>query len=141
MVMMKRVFAILAAALVMAACGGKDNPEPEVKKSVTGCWELSNVTTKATVGSVTVNVYVEFKSDKTFVLYQKLGEGRFTVFTGTYKYENDQLLGTYTNSSSWGPYSATVSDSSLTLTTAGGKEVDTYKKITSIPDNVKNNTY
>lgn len=139
--MMKRLLAFMAAALVLAACGGKDNPEPEVKTTVVGCWELTNVTTKATVGSVTVNVYVEFTANNKFSLYQKLGEGRYSVFTGTFKYEGNQLLGTYDKGTSWGPYSVTVSDSSLTLTTAGGKEVDTYKKITSIPDSVKNNTY
>jgi uncharacterized protein (TIGR03066 family) len=139
--MMKKVFAFLAAALVLAACGGKDNPEPEKTVSVVGTWELSNVATKASVGSVSVSVYVQFAADGSFLLYQKVGEGRFSAFSGTFKLEGGKLSGKYSNGSSWGPYEASVTNSSLTLTTAGGKEVDTYTKISSIPASVTSNLY
>lgn len=144
--MMKKFFVMAAMLLALAACGGKDNPDPtpdpETKLDVTGCWELSGVTTKVSVGSVNVNVYIEFVSGGSFTLYQKLGEGRYTVFTGTYALSADaKLSGTYTGGASWGPYTAALNGSNLTLTPAGGKEVDTYKKISSIPTDVTSNVY
>ena len=146
--MMRKLFAMAALLLALAACGdNKDNPEngsgggsTNTKVSVTGIWELASVSTKATVGSVNVNVYIDFASDGSFSLYQKIGEGRYTLFTGTYSLSADnQLSGKYASGSSWGPYSAAMSGSNLTLTSAGGKETDTYKKISAIPESVLKN--
>ncbi len=146
--MMKKLFTLAAILLALAACGGKDNPEeggktnPSTKADITGIWELSSVATKVSVGSVNVNVYVEFASGGNFTLYQKIGDGRYTKFTGTYTLSSDgKLSGTYSDNSAWGPYDAVIGEGTLTLTSAGGKETDTYKKISSIPSSVTDNLY
>lgn len=142
--MMKKIFILAATLLSLASCGGKDNPnEPKpVKADVTGIWELTSVTTKVSVGSVNVNVYVEFLSNGSFTLYQKIGEGRYTQFTGSYTLTSDnKLSGSYADKSVWGPYDAVISDNTLSLTSPGGKEVDTYKKVSSIPASVLDNLY
>lgn len=153
--MMKKIFALAAVLLTIAACGGKDNPDTPsptpgggggggstTKLDVTGSWELSNVETKVSVGSVNVSVYITFASGDSFTLYQKIGEGRYSVFTGTYTLSSDnKLSGKYSNNAAWGPYSAALSGGKLTLTSAGGKEVDTYTKISSIPASVTQNIY
>lgn len=150
--MMKKLFALAAVLLTIAACGGKDNPDTPsptpggggstTKLDVTGSWELSNVETKVSVGSVNVSVYITFASGDSFTLYQKIGEGRYSVFTGTYTMSSDnKLSGKYSNNAAWGPYTAALSGGKLTLTSAGGKEVDTYTKISSIPAAVSGNTY
>ena len=153
--MMKKIFALAAVLLTIAACGGKDNPDTPsptpgggggggstTKLDVTGSWELSNVETKVSVGSVNVSVYITFASGDSFTLYQKIGEGRYSVFTGTYTLSSDnKLSGKYSNNAAWGPYTAALSGGKLTLTSAGGKEVDTYTKISSIPAAVSGNTY
>lgn len=153
--MMKKLFALAAVLLTIAACGGKDNPDTPsptpgggggggstTKLDVTGSWELSNVETKVSVGSVNVSVYISFTSDGSFTLYQKIGEGRYTRFTGTYTISADnKLSGKYSNNAAWGPYTAAMASGKLTLTSAGGKEVDTYTKISSIPAAVSGNTY
>lgn len=153
--MMKKIFALAAVLLTIAACGGKDNPDTPsptpgggggggstTKLDVTGSWELSGVETKVSVGSVNVSVYISFTSDGSFTLYQKIGEGRYSVFTGTYTLSSDnKLSGKYSNNAAWGPYTAALSGGKLTLTSAGGKEVDTYTKISSIPAAVSGNTY
>ena len=155
MVMMKKLFALAAVLLTIAACGGKDNPDTPsptpgggggggstTKLDVTGSWELSNVETKVSVGSVNVSVYISFTSDGSFTLYQKIGEGRYTRFTGTYTVSADnKLSGKYSNNAAWGPYTAAMASGKLTLTSAGGKEVDTYTKISAIPAAVSGNTY
>lgn len=155
MVMMKKLFALAAVLLTIAACGGKDNPDTPsptpgggggggstTKLDVTGSWELSNVETKVSVGSVNVSVYISFTSDGNFTLYQKIGEGRYTRFTGTYTVSADnKLSGKYSNNAAWGPYTAAMASGKLTLTSAGGKEVDTYTKISAIPSSVTQNIY
>jgi len=155
MVMMKKLFALAAVLLTIAACGGKDNPDTPsptpgggggggstTKLDVTGSWELSNVETKVSVGSVNVSVYISFTSDGSFTLYQKIGEGRYTRFTGTYTVSADnKLSGKYSNNAAWGPYTAAMASGKLTLTSAGGKEVDTYTKISAIPSSVTQNIY
>ena len=152
--MMKKIFALAAMLLVLAACGGKDNPDTPnpnpgggsgsttTKVDVTGSWELSGVETKVSVGSVNVSVYISFASDGSFTLYQKIGEGRYTQFTGTYTLSSDnKLSGKYSNNTAWGPYTAAIASGKLTLTSAGGKEEDTYSKISSIPTSVTQNIY
>ena len=153
--MMKKIFALAAVLLTIAACGGKDNPDTPsptpggggdggstTKLDVTGSWELSGVETKVSVGSVNVSVYITFDSGGSFTLYQKIGEGRYSIFTGTYTLSSDnKLSGKYSNNATWGPYSAALSGGKLTLTSAGGKEVDTYTKISSIPAAVSGNIY
>ena len=94
------------------------------------------------VGNVQVSVYIEFASGGSFTLYQKIGEGRYTMFTGSYSLSADnKLSGSYNGGSAWGPYDVALSGGTLTLTSAGGKEVDTYKKISAIPESVTGNLY
>ena len=140
---MKKLLTILACVALFAGCH-EDNPEPTpAQLDVTGSWELSSVTTKASVGSVSVSVYVAFAADNSFILYQKIGEGRYTKFEGSYNLDKEAgtLSGSYAAGSAWGPYSASRDGNTLTLTSAGGKEVDTYKKVDAIPDSVTENIY
>ena len=140
---MKRILTLLACVALFSACRGND-PEPTVPQlDVTGIWELSSVSTKASVGSVTVSVYIDFAADNSFTLYQRIGEGRYTKYTGSYSLDKDaaQLSGSYAGGSAWGPYSASREGNTLTLASAGGKEVDSYKKIEAIPASVTENLY
>ena len=140
--MKKLLLCLVAGMLLLGACnkpeGGGEGGGEETKLSVEGSWELSGVTTKATVGSVNVSVYVTFASGQ-FTLYQKIGEGRYTQFTGTYTLSGNALTGKYADDKAWGPYTAALSGGNLTLTSAGGKEVDTYRKVSAIPESVLNN--
>jgi hypothetical protein len=145
MAVMKKLLLIFACLGLFAACQ-ENNPDDPGKKDqvdVTGVWELVSVATKANVGSVTVNVYIDFAADNSFTLYQKIGEGRYTKFSGSYKLDKETgaLSGSYSGGSAWGPYTAARSGGSLTLTSAGGKEVDSYKKLDSIPSSVTENVY
>ena len=138
---MKKYLMMMAMLAVLAGCH-KPDPVVPVKTDVSGIWELTNVSTKASVGSVTVSVYIEFLAGGTFSLYQKIGEGRYTAFTGSWLLgDDDTLSGTYDGGKAWGPYAASVSGNTLTLVSAGGKEVDTYTKVSSIPSAVTDNLY
>ena len=139
---MKKLMCCILALLGLVACGEKPDDPIIVALDVTGAWELTSISTKASVGSVPVSVYVEFAEAGTFSLYQKIGEGRYTAFTGKWRLTDNEILsGTYSDGTAWGPYTAAVAGSNLTLASSGGKEVDTYKKIASIPESVTSNTY
>jgi len=140
--MKKFVFAVAFVAL-LAGCD-KSNPDNTKEElDITGCWELTTVTTKASVGGQSVSVYISFESGGSFTLYQSLGSDRYTQFSGTWTLNQTeaQLSGTYSGGASWGPYTAAMSGSNLSLTSSGGKEVDTYRKIDAIPSTVTENTY
>ena len=142
---MKRVlFAVAITAIsLLTACVKEKNPKEEETKAsaIAGVWELSDITTKASVGSVNVSVYLDFASDDNFTLYQKIGEGRYTKFTGTYALDKDSLSGKYSDGKAWGPYKAEINASALTLTKEGGNETDTYRKIDAVPETVTTNLY
>ena len=132
-----RVLAVCAVAVLLAAsCGKKD------KLSVVGCWQLESLETRAAVGDVEVDIYVSFASDRSFELYQMIGEGRYRRFTGTYTLTGTVIDGTYSDGSKWGSaYDVSVEGKTLTLTSrpsdaSSGIEVSTYLQIPVIPDSV-----
>lgn len=144
--MMKKFFAMAILLLGLVACGEQNKQTPDTptftKDGIVGIWELTSVSTKATVGSETVFVYVQFESSGSFTLYQKIGSGRYTKFEGTFSVTEDgKLGGKYANGTAWGPYEGSVSGSTLSLTPVGGSEVDTYKKIAEIPASVLSDLY
>ena len=118
--MMKK---LLFAAVLLSVIAGCKPKTPETPKQV--------------------SVYLDFSAEGSFTLYQKIGAGRYTVFTGSYNVDqNNKLLsGTYSNGKQWGPYDCTCSESSLTLVTYGGGETYTYNKIDAVPSSVTGNTY
>ena len=135
------VMAVAATVLTLAAVScGKNNKDKEEEATIDGCWELYTVETRTTqVGTVSVDVYLQFEQGA-FVLYQRLGEGRYTRFEGSYVLDKKkELTGTYTGGKAWGPYTAEISETDLIL--SKGSESDTYKRIASIPETVLTNTY
>ena len=146
--MRKRLFilAALSALVIMLSGCGKDNPEDNGGEQTptspfAGTWELTGVATKVSVGNIDVSVYLVF-TDTDFEIYQKIGEGRYTKFDGTYVYGSDKTLsGKYSNNRPWGPYAVEFASDKSTLTLSLGSESDTYKKIDSVPQSVKDNLY
>lgn len=134
--MKKIISAALAALLALAALSCKKEI-PTEEMSIEGCWELTSVQTKAaTIGNVTVEVYLEFSKEQ-FNVYQKLVEGRFSKYTGRYILAEGKLTGTYSNGRPLSSeYTVTLEDNRLILETSGGKEADIYNKIDKIPDSV-----
>lgn len=133
------IIALMALCLAMVSCGDKNGNDPDPKTqqgSIVGTWQLSSVTTKASIGSETVEVYLEFTTDGNFSVFQVLGQGRPRKYTGTYTYENAVLKGKYDDGTNVKPYDVTCTKTELTLTPQGGTEVDTYKSA-SIPTEVR----
>ena len=139
MVMIKKLamtVAVAVAAAFAVACGSKEDKAAGVE----GEWELVDVefaTKSAVVGSETVFVYINFDAKGTFVMYQKLGKGRFRKFSGTWSYSNGLLNGTYSDGKNWGcPYKVSRDENTLVMVSSpDGNDTYTYRKCT-IPDEV-----
>ena len=133
--------AVAVAAALAVACGSK----VDKAASVEGEWELVDVefaTKSAVVGSETVSVYINFDAKGTFAMYQKLGEGRFRNFSGTWSCSNGILNGTYSDGKNWGcPYKVSRDGDTLVMVSSpDGKDSYTYHKCT-IPEEVKKNSW
>ena len=142
---MKKFFSIIlfiaAAAVCAVSCKDPVPPEPDLNEKIVGEWQLKSIATKATLGGQTVDVYIAFETGGTFTLYQMLGQGRYHSYTGKWALADGVLTGTYSSGKPWGStYTVDITDSTLTLTSSIGGEVDTYSK-TTIPDNIKKEAY
>lgn len=132
--MMKIRVLILAAILLSALVSFSSCKKEEKTLDVKGEWELTEVkmaTKSALVGAETVTVYVKFSEDGTFAMYQKVGDGRFVAFSGSWKLAGSTLSGTYADGTSWASsYEVSVNNSTLTMTTEDGADVFVYKAST-----------
>lgn len=133
---LKYVAVSLAAALAMVSCSKKADKQ----NKLVGDWNITSVTTKsAVVGSQTVDVYLSFANDGTFVIYQKTSDAQlyYKKFTGTWSLNGDVLSGIYASGISWtGDYNVTFSEGTLTLATMSTpSEISVFKKAV-IPENV-----
>jgi hypothetical protein len=134
--MMKRLLYIFVAAMAVLACNKPDQPQEE-KLDITGDWHLSKVEVKAAIGNEKVDVYLRFKADNSFEMYQMLGTGRYRVYEGSWRLTEAVLSGSYSDGKAWGAsYDVAVNGNTLTLTSkTSSPETDTYSK-TTIPQTV-----
>lgn len=130
---MKRILYIISAVLLLASCGG--GKEEESKKNpaelILGEWQSTTL-------SVNGDIYLDFNEDKTFEMYQKIGEGAYRLYRGKWNIENNILTGKYNDGESWAAsYDVAIEGKSLTLTSKNdAAEVSKYTSCT-IPEEVK----
>lgn len=126
---MKRIIIIVLSTILIAGCG-YNSKEPKTI-DITGQWELMDMQTKAIqIGEVEIEVYLEFNADKTFNIWQKIGEGRHREFTGTWEITDNSLSGKYSDGKEWGSvYEVSMEDGNLNLSeTKSGTETYVYHK-------------
>lgn len=82
-----------AAVLALASCV---KSEEALVKDLVGDWYYETVE-----ADVPVQVYVSFAKDMTFQLFQKVGDGAFRRYTGTYTFDGTLLDGVYSDKASW----------------------------------------
>ena len=142
---MKRLLFILLAVAV-AACGKEDTtpdtpntdepneaPTVSLTEKIVGEWHSQSLAADA-------DIYISFAEDKTFELYQQIGEGSYRLYRGTWSLDEKTsiLSGKYNDGEAWGTsYAAAVERNTLTLTsTDATSEKSTYKS-EEIPETVK----
>lgn len=132
--MKKILLYICAAALCLLTSCEK---ELTMAEKLVGDWHCTSTSTDA-------EIYVTFTPEKTFVLYQQIGEGAFRVYNGTYVLSAGTgegagyvLNGEYNDGTPWGTtYEFRSEDkNAFTLTAAGITE--TYTRVDGgIPEKV-----
>ena len=94
---MKKIIRIMIiAALFCAAVSCKK--APETSTAIVAEWHLVEMTG----ASALPEVYIDFKADYSFEIYQKVGEGRFRRYDGTYAVAEDIVTGEYSDGEDWG---------------------------------------
>ena len=85
-----------------------------------------------------VDVYVAFTTEGTFDEYQRVGDGRYRHYAGTWEVNKDELSGVYADGVAWGSsYKVAFSGDTMLLTsTNNSAETMTYTK-EIIPEEVK----
>lgn len=125
---MKAIYKLLLAlsvAFASISCGEVSNG-PVVSDKIVGEWHLVSVSGLNSVPQV----YVEFAQDLSFDLYQKVGEGRYRKYEGTYAVAGAIVSGKYSDGEKWGSdYEASFDGEKLVLTAQNGSaEVSIYEK-------------
>lgn len=138
MKLMNRIMVVVMMLSAILACSGSKDEKP---LDITGEWNLIDVTMRsATLGGQTVDVYVSFSDDRTFTIYQMIGEGRYRKYTGSWTIVGNTLDGKYSDGKKWGAtydVELTSSGSRMILSTSSG-EIDIYQKV-SIPTEIIDN--
>lgn len=129
-----KILALLALAAAFAGCK-KDDGAPETGRIV-GEWHYANGQT----GAAQIDVYLAFDANSTFAVYQKIGEGAYRRYTGTYTLEGNALTGVYSNGDPWASgYTVNIeADGSLCLTSAADPNYVVKYSPSQIPAEVLN---
>lgn len=137
---MKRFIYILAAAICLLTSCEKELKFPE---KLYGDWFCHSTS----LTSTDVYVYVSFNGDS-FTLYQKIGEGAYRRYLGTYTLTPNisadgnssyTLSGEYNDGTPWGAEYVVESNSNDVMTLTAGGVTETYTRVTGgIPEDVKN---
>ena len=135
---MKKILYILTAAICLLTSCEKQLNFPE---KLIGDWYCHSTS----LTSTDAHIYVTFHSD-TFVLYQKIGEGGYRIYNGSYTLTPNTaadgsyiLTGEYNDGTPWGSEYVVESSSNDVITLTTGDVTETYTRVTSgIPDEAKN---
>ena len=121
------IFATIVA-LGLASCSKTDKN----LEKLSGEWYW-----QGTEEGVELEVYLAFQTDNTFDLFQKIGDGAFRHYAGTYSYDGKTLTGVYSDKTAWRySYEVVVDGDNLTLNYIGEEKSLTYVR-KSIPFSVK----
>lgn len=132
---MKRIILIFIVLSIFAGCRKDNGGDSDVR--IDGEWELISLTTKSVdMDGTTLNVYIEFAGGR-FELYQKLGDGAYYAFTGSYSVVGDELSGQYSDGKAFGAkYNVAIVDDCLELRPVEKNEIQLLKP-SSIPASVR----
>lgn len=131
---MKKILLFISALMLLVSCGGdKGGLQTELTLEQKLCSEWHSTTL-----SLDADIYISFDENKTFELYQKIVEGAYRLYRGTWNLEEDILTGKYNDGEDWAAaYQISIDGETLTMTSMNdAAEVSVYKKA-EIPSSVK----
>ena len=120
--------------VALTGCGDKDKPKPGDKNIVAGEWSLVQWNDE----TPDFHVYVDFKSDGTFEMYQQVWSFDYELYTGKYVITGDVMTGTYADGSNWAcGYKVNVVDGQLTMYSQEDQSVTSLYEKCTIPEEIK----
>lgn len=124
---------MLSTLLILAGCGEKNGSDNQKSTAELLCGEWHSTTL-----TVSGDIYLDFNDDKSFEMYQKIGDGSYRLYRGKWNIENDILTGKYNDGENWAAsYDVAIEGKSLALTSKNdAAEVTKYTSCT-IPEEVK----
>lgn len=133
---MKKILYILTALLLLSACGEKNSDptkkEPTFEDKLCVEWHSHELPVD------NADIYLKLNKDKTFEIYQKIGEGAHRLYRGTWNVEDNILTGVYNDGESWAAaYAAAMSDKFLTLTSQNDAAEESVFVKEEIPAEIK----
>lgn len=136
---------VLLTVVAATGCFGKSDENPLIK-GIVGQWHLksSPLINDDTAGRI--DVYVEFKADNTFDLYQQdfASPLYYNHYTGTYLITDKVITGKYSDGKSWGAangYEAVINMAGqLTLTNVDITDDESVYEKATIPSSVTAST-
>ena len=148
---MKKILYMIIAAFVLAACGNgnidpdtppktdppaekpEDKPAEKIADKIIGSWHSTSI-------AIDGDIYLSFTNDGKMELYQKIGDGAYRLYRGTWTIDenNAVLSGKYNDGTDWASsYKIVMNGNNMTLTSANdAKEESKYAKA-DIPAEVK----
>lgn len=131
---MKKLLYIFAALMLIASCGKNEEgkkPEINLEEQIIGQWHSTSI-------SVDGDIYIEFDQAKTFELYQRIGEGAYRLYRGTWNLEGDLLTGKYNDGEDWAAaYKVSIEGDALTMTSNNDAAETSSFMRSEIPSEVK----
>ena len=122
---------LLIAALAFVGCGNEKTPKVDNAAKVVGEWHCAPE-------GMDVDVYVAFATEGTFDEYQRIGEGRYRHYAGTWSVNKSELSGVYADGTEWGSsYALSFDGDTMTLTAKNDSEEAIVYTKTVIPAEVK----
>ena len=114
---------------MLIACDGPIT----IEENIEGDWHC-------TATSAEAEIYVTFTAEKTFTLYQLIGEGSYRAYNGTWSLNGTELSGKYNDGTDWGTsYNVTSNNEDSITLTAGGVMETYYRLRDGIPEEVTTN--
>ena len=98
---MKTILNILTALFLIGFATSCEKA-PKIEEGIVGEWQLIEMDANEAAG-LSTSVYIEFRADKSFDMYQKVGDVmRYRKYVGTYSVSGSILSGVYKDGKKWG---------------------------------------
>lgn len=128
---------MICTVLLIAGCGNKEEKK-NLNELLIGEWHSTSLSISDAY-TYAGEVYIGFNADKTFDLYQKIGEGAFRLYRGSWNIDGDVLAGKYNDGEEWGTrYQISIDGKTLTMKySIHDSEVTSVYTSAVIPSEVK----
>jgi len=130
--MKRKLYILSLIALIFTSCGEKEMPKTLEDSLCDNDWHSTSLVLDD------ADIYLDFFEQGTFIIYQKIGEGGHTAYTGTWTLNGNILSGKYSGGEDWAAsYAITMHDKFLTLISQNEAAEESVFQTCTIPEEVR----